>query len=171
MFIRIIKFISLLGIILVSYNIIFSAITINLTPSYPVGIYLNKNITTGISRNKYYTFCPAYNEYMKFAEQHGFWMNIDKSCGDTIKYLKKALGVPGDKVFISTDGVYINDNLIPNTELVLKDPLFKKDISFNLKDNEYFMLSDYNKYSYDSRYFGIIRKDQILKEVIPLIVK
>ena len=97
-----------------------------------------------------------------------FWMDIDKNCGKTIKYLKKAYGVPGDIINIEKEGVYINNILVPNTEIILKDEIFKINYSFQLKEDEYFMLSDYNKYSYDSRYYGIIKKTQILNEVVPL---
>ena len=102
---------------------------------------------------------------MKFAEQNGFWLGLDKSCGRTPKYLKKALGLPYDKVIIKDNGVYINGQLILNTEIILKNKAYNKDIEFILEADEYFMLSDYNKYSYDSRYFGIVSKNQIKKEV------
>lgn len=107
---------------------------------------------------------------MKFAEQNGFWGNISKSCGKTPKYLKKALGLPFDKILITDDGVFVNNELIANTKIILKNKAYNKNKEFILKSDEYFMLSDYNKHSYDSRYFGIIKKYQVKKEVVPLII-
>ncbi len=167
--IRLIKYILLIFALIIILNIVFSFFTINYSNSYPLGFYFNKNFEN-IERGKLYTFCPEYDEKMQFAEENGFWVNIDKSCGRTPKYLKKALGLPYDKIIIKDNGVYINDKLIPNTEIMLKNKVYNKDVEFILKADEYFMLSDYNKYSYDSRYFGIIKKHQIKKEVVPLII-
>lgn len=166
---RLLKYLLFISILMLVLNIVFSFLTINYSNSFPIGIYLNKSFKA-IERGKLYIFCPEYNEKMKFAEQNGFWQNINKSCGKTPKYLKKALGLPFDKILIKNEGVYINDNLIPNTEIILKDKVYKQG-EFILKAGEYFMLSDYNKYSYDSRYFGVITEDCIRKEVIPLILK
>lgn len=166
--IRLIKYILLISALIIILNIVFSFFTINYSNSYPLGFYFNKNFEN-VERGKLYTFCPEYNDYMKFAEQNGFWANIDKSCGKTPKYLKKALGLPYDKIIIKDNGVYINGKLIPNTEIILKNKAYNKDIEFSLKSDEYFMLSDYNKYSYDSRYFGVIKKHQIESNVIPII--
>lgn len=167
--IRLIKYILILILLIFILNIIFLFFTVNYSNSFPIGLYFNKNIKH-IDRGKLYIFCPDYDEKMKFAEQNGFWQNIDKSCGKTPKYLKKALGLPFDKILITDEGVYINDKLIMNTELILKDKIYRKD-EFILKSDEYIMLSDYNKYSYDSRYFGVIKLHQIKKEVIPIITK
>ncbi len=162
--IRLIKYLLFIGVLILILNIAFSFFTINYSNSFPVGLYFNRNFKD-IERGKLYIFCPEYNEYMKFAEQNGFWLGLDKSCGRTPKYLKKALGLPYDKVIIKDNGVYINGQLILNTEIILKNKAYNKDIEFILEADEYFMLSDYNKYSYDSRYFGIVSKNQIKKEV------
>ena len=162
--IRLIKYILLIFALIIILNIVFSFFTINYSNSYPLGFYFNKNFEN-IERGKLYTFCPEYDEKMQFAEENGFWVNIDKSCGRTPKYLKKALGLPYDKIIIKDNGVYINGQLILNTEIILKNKAYNKDIEFILEADEYFMLSDYNKYSYDSRYFGIVSKNQIKKEV------
>lgn len=162
---RLLNYILFIVLLIIILNVIFSFFTINYSNSFPVGLYFNRNFEK-IERNKLYIFCPKYDEKMQFAEQNGFWGSIDKSCGKTPKYLKKALGLPKDKIIITNEGVYINDRLIPNTKLILKEQAYNKNKEFVLKDNEYFMLSDYNTYSYDSRYFGIIKKSQIKKEVI-----
>lgn len=167
--IRLIKYLLFIGVLILILNTAFSFFTINYSNSFPVGLYFNRNFKD-IERGKLYTFCPEYDEKMQFAEENGFWVNIGKSCGRTPKYLKKALGLPYDKIIIKDNGVYINDKLIPNTEIMLKNKVYNKDIEFILKADEYFMLSDYNKYSYDSRYFGIIKKYQIKKELVPVLV-
>lgn len=167
--IRLIKYLLFIGVLILILNTAFSFFTVNYSNSFPVGLYFNRNFKD-IERGKLYIFCPEYDEKMQFAEQNGFWGNINKSCGKTPKYLKKALGLPYDKVIIKDNGVYINGQLISNTEIILKKKAYNKDLEFILETDEYFMLSDYNKYSYDSRYFGVIKKHQIKKEVVPLII-
>ncbi len=166
--IRLIKYLLFIGVLILILNTAFSFLTVNYSNSFPVGLYFNRNFKD-IERGTLYIFCPEYDEKMQFAEQNGFWGNINKSCGKTPKYLKKALGLPYDKVIIKDNGVYINGQLILNTEIILKNKAYNKDIEFILEADEYFMLSDYNKYSYDSRYFGVIKKHQIESNVIPII--
>ena len=167
--IRLIKYLLFIGVLILILNTVFSFFTINYSHSFPTGLYFNRNFED-IEQGKLYIFCPEYDEKMKFAEQYGFWGNISKSFGKTPKYLKKALGLPFDKILITDDGVFVNNELIANTKIILKNKAYNKNKEFILKSDEYFMLSDYNKHSYDSRYFGIIKKYQVKKEVVPLII-
>ena len=167
---RFFKYIIFLGVLFIVITKIASYFTINYTPSYPIGVYFKSNVTK-IERNHYYLFCPTYDKYMKFAETNKFWENMSKSCGKTPMYLKKAYGLPGDYIEVKEKGVFVNGVIVPNSQIVLNNKIFKKNYSIQLKENEYFMLSDYNKHSYDSRYFGIINKNQILKQVYPVLTE
>lgn len=164
---RVLKYILFILLLILVLNMIASFFTMNFSNSYPVGIYFIKKVAN-IERDKYYIFCPKYDEKMEYAEVNGFWRGINKSCGKTPKYLKKALGMPQDKVIVTDAGVTINGKKIPNTHKVLKDKIFVNENKI-LQENEYYMLSDYNVYSYDSRYFGSINKNQIIGEAIPII--
>ena len=86
--------------------------------------------------------------------------------------MKKAVGLPGDDIFITCSGVYINKRKIKNSEpyeKILSDKIFQNYFKhIKLQDKEYFLMSDYNKLSFDSRYFGIVKKEKILYKVFPL---
>lgn len=147
---------------------------INKTESLPAGIYhiCRNNV---ISRNDIVVFCPPYNDFFKFAEKQGYWGGLELVCSNqTPKYMKKAVGIPGDNIVINLSGVYINNNKIKNSEpyqKILTDKIFHNySKNITLKDNEYFLMSDYNRLSYDSRYFGIITKQDILYKVKPFIL-
>lgn len=145
---------------------------INNTDSLPRGIYhiSNDNI---IKRNDIVVFCPPKNEFLEFAKLNGYWGNLKLVCDNiTPKYMKKVVGLPGDNIIINSYGVYINNKKIKNSEPykdILSDKIFKNySKKIKLKDKEYFLMSDYNKLSFDSRYFGIVKKEDIIYKVFPL---
>lgn len=145
---------------------------INVSDSFPKGLYKIKK--EQYKKNDYVVFCPPYNKYMIFAKEHGYFANYELKCGNTPKYLKKIMGVEGDKIVINEYGVYINNKKVKNSEAykkILSDKIFiDYEKTIILKRNEYFLMSDYNKLSYDSRYFGIIKDKNILYKVEPYII-
>lgn len=143
----------------------------NNTESLPKGIYLISNNKI-YKRNDIVVFCPPYNEFMQFAKKNGYWKNLVLVCDNiTPKYMKKIVGIPGDNIDITFSGVYINNIKIKNSEAykkILSDKIFNNYTQhLKLKDKEYFLMSDYNKLSYDSRYFGIVTEDKFLYKVNP----
>lgn len=92
-------------------------------------------------------------------------------CND-IAFIKRVIGVPGDKLEIirnfdgSTD-VLIND--IPLEEPYIMDrfeyPICNENMicgPITLKNDEYFMMGDNRGHSADSRYWGILKKDRFI---------
>lgn len=147
---------------------------INKTLSLPTGIY-HISRDKNIKRNDIVVFCPPYNDYLKFAEKQGYWNGLKLECNNTTpKYMKKVVGIPNDEIIINLSGVYINKTRITNSEpnhQILSDKIFQNYLKhIKLKNNEYFLMSDYNQLSYDSRYFGIVNKGDILYKVIPFII-
>lgn len=161
----------LLGcIIFILWCYLLTFIQFNVTGSLPRGVYLKTN--RPLVKNALVTFCPPYDHYFEFAERNNFWKGLDKPCGKTPRYMKKIVGVPYDNVSVTFDGVFINNVKIKNSEPVkkiLSDKIFQDyEKQFLLKENEYFLMSDYNNHSFDSRYFGVIHADKIKNVVIPL---
>jgi signal peptidase I len=80
--------------------------------------------------------------------------------------MKQIVAKEGDEVSIAEDGVRVNNYLYKNSRLVQKSrqinllPIgFGR---FKLKHNEYFVLG-VTPHSYDSRYFGVINREQIYR--------
>ncbi len=141
----------------------------NITNSLPLGLY--KVIDKDIERNDLVVFCLKYDKYMKFAEEQGYFQGLDKKCGRTPQFIKKAMGLPSDNIRINMNGVFINNIRVENSEasqIILSDKIFDSyEKEFQLEADEYFLMSDYNSMSYDSRYFGTVKKSEIKKVVEP----
>lgn len=80
--------------------------------------------------------------------------------------VKRVIGLPGEEVLIDETGVYINNQKLEEeylTEQAKKTTYFTQSpISQKLQENEYFLMGDNRKISFDSRSFGVIKREQIL---------
>ncbi|MBY0379096.1 MAG: S26 family signal peptidase [Burkholderiales bacterium] len=146
---------------------------LNVTQSEPLGYYwiFNKN---PITKGKLYLIClkeKKYNEVLMKLNAP-----ISNKCNSNLAPLiKKIVAGPRDTIRVSTDGIYINNILMPNSKFInnaLGVNLYPKAIGYKkqLGNDEYWVMGNPST-SFDSRYFGIISKNEILNEVIkvPLI--
>ena len=84
-------------------------------------------------------------------------------------YIKRIVGLPGERITIREGRVYVNEKLLDD------DPLSKDTMHYSgiagdgveLGENEYFVLGDNRNNSYDSRYeqVGIVNKSSIIGKV------
>ena len=80
-------------------------------------------------------------------------------------YIKRVIGLPGEKLKITSDKIIINDEVISESSY-LGDTIGSiiepdESYSINLNDNEYFVMGDNRDSSRDSRVIGPIHKEQI----------
>jgi len=84
------------------------------------------------------------------------------------KYVKRLIGLPGEKVSIRGGSVYINNQL-------LKEKYLSYDLEtdpggeWKLGSNEYFILGDNRPNSNDSRYFGPVEKRFLLGRALSIV--
>ena len=79
-------------------------------------------------------------------------------------YIKRIVGMPGDKVFISNGNLYVNDEIINDDFPQIKDAGIAND-PIILGNDEYFVLGDNRNNSKDSRYFGVVKSTAIIGKV------
>lgn len=90
---------------------------------------------------------------------------------DNKKYIKRVIGLPGDRIEMRDDVLYINGQAFDESYLKENrdDNPFGKltgDISLQeVPKNSFFVMGDNRLYSKDSRHFGFISKDSIIGEV------
>jgi len=79
---------------------------------------------------------------------------------DHKKYIKRVIGLPGEKISISDGKVYINNSIHEENYIpfgVITEPNGDNK-EWQLSTNEYFLMGDNRPGSNDSRYFGPIEK-------------
>jgi len=86
---------------------------------------------------------------------------------DTQDFIKRVIGLPGDKVMLKDGHIYINDQLLDESAY-LSNSIYTNGGEFlhegetiTVPDNEYFVCGDNRPHSSDSRTFGPISKDDI----------
>ena len=80
--------------------------------------------------------------------------------------IKRVVGVPGDRLIINEDGsIVINGEIYDEPYLSDEAKAASYDgniTSVLLKEDEYFLMGDNRANSYDSRYFGVVNRSDIL---------
>lgn len=85
-------------------------------------------------------------------------------------YIKRIIGIPGDRIEYKNDELYINNELVTEPYLETKKEewlQFTEDLIIEkVPDDEYFVLGDNRRNSKDSRDMGTIPKENILSEAL-----
>jgi signal peptidase I len=87
-------------------------------------------------------------------------------------FIKRVIGLPGDKIDIHDGKVYVNDSPQPLTDSFCPEPGATEggnlEYPFVVPEDSYFMLGDNRLHSKDSRYWQntFVQKDQILAKAV-----
>ena len=147
-----------------------AGIRINITKSYPLGIY--QMTEAPVAKGAMVIFCPDNNVAVKEARSRGYVM-AGFCPGGTGALIKKVFAAQNDKVEISRAGVFVNGQLLANSQPKATDsagrilPHLETTIPA-LDERHVLLMSDYSAKSFDARYFGLTDKSQIISAVRPL---
>lgn len=155
--------INVFGIIIIAMIIFKILFEVNTTDSEPKGIYLLSSAKK-IQRNNIVTISTNLNNTTKLAHERNYTSRN--------RLMKTVMGIPGDTITIINQLVYVNSELIG--KIYEKDSQ-EKPLPSLLKNGTippeyYFLASTKNENSFDSRYFGLVPKECIIKKATPFLV-
>jgi conjugative transfer signal peptidase TraF len=89
--------------------------------------------------------------------------------------MKRVWGLPGDRVSVQSDGVWINGARVPNSAPLASDQAGRPLPQYRAHDvvllpGQYLLLSELHPRSFDGRYFGAVDRKQIVAVIRPLFV-
>ena len=145
----------------------FFGIRFNLTPSLPRGFY----ITSHLPSANLVEFCPQGTAAaISLSRQY----RTAGACPDGgAPLLKPAVAFPGDQVQVSADGIRVNGQLLPNSTGRFRDHLQRPLDpwpygTYRVEPGTVWVISSFNSYSFDSRYYGAIPESSIRHHLRPL---
>lgn len=142
---------------------------INTSNSLPLGIYKKYEIKNELKQGDIVLYVPS-EERKRFMIERGYWGHEKYTQG----LLKRIEGVEGDvfKVTETPLGLILIKNNEKNLGFVFKKDSRGRDLNnigeLVLDKEEYFLVGTTIK-TYDSRYFGAVKKDRIKNIVLPVL--
>jgi len=91
-----------------------------------------------------------------------FWFPLDPSKS----YIKRVIGIPGDRVYIDAGQVFVNDRAL--TESYVPEDYHDRVtwVEHRVPPGEYFVLGDHRSSSSDSRTWGFVKRDAIYGKAV-----
>lgn len=164
---------SLVGILVV-FVLAFhlAGIRYNVSESYPSGLYrVDKGRFPAVGELA--LFCPPDNEATQIAKDRRYLKEGFCDSG-TLPLTKRLVAEGGDLVQVTAEGIRVNGGaVIENTRLLTSDssgqglPVYP---GGELSEDMYFMVSEHNPKSWDSRYFGPVSGRHIIGAVTPFLI-
>ena len=142
-------------------------IRLNLTPSLPLGFY----ITSHSPSANLVEFCPqGAAAFISLSRQY----RTAGACPDGgAPLLKPAVAISGDQVQVNADGIRVNGQLLPNSAARFRDHLQRPLDpwpygTYKVEPGTVWVVSSFNSYSFDSRYYGAVPASSIRHHLRPL---
>lgn len=88
---------------------------------------------------------------------------------ESIYYVKRIIGLPGETVDVRDGHVYIDNSEVPLEEPYIKEPMIpEKPLHYQVPADSYFMMGDNRNYSSDSRRWNntFVSRDKIIANVL-----
>ena len=80
----------------------------------------------------------------------------------SVKFIKRVIGLPGDRLEIKDEVVYINGEKLDEPYKFLDESLPKgRDLAITIPPKKYFLIGDNRRNSQDSRYWGYVDEAKI----------
>lgn len=143
----------------------------NISASAPVGLWLDRPITTPLHRGMMIGVCPPPTvPLVKLFSENGTLPYGPCPETNVALLLKPIRALPGDTVRISHGNpAKVNGIALSNTIASESLPVWP-DGEYTVQPGEVWVFSSYNSDSFDSRYFGPVSINLVRGEAVPLLV-
>jgi conjugative transfer signal peptidase TraF len=147
-------------------------ISVNVSDSMPRGIYLMTGILdTDFRKNDVVSFCPSEEDMEFFLTRKYISGYVGASCYHRFPpFLKHIIADEGDNIEVKNNSIFLNGVFVKNSNIFNSDklnrPIYRLPNGYKktLSKDEYFTFADGVTRSLDSRYLGIIKKENILSK-------
>jgi conjugative transfer signal peptidase TraF len=149
-----------------------AGLRLNLTGSIPPGIY--RTIDSNTVRGAIVLVCLPANVAGP-ARQRGYIPS--GSCpGGTSPIGKPVVAIAGDTVDVDERGVAVNGTLLTNSRPLTRDSygaelMILRTVNHIVSDDELWLVSSHSPRSFDSRYFGPVRRSDVRARLSPVLVE
>ena len=155
--------ILLIGVIGIVMFLMLLGFRINITDSIPVGLYRMTTIKN--LKNSFVIFCPDNRLAFKQGMERAY-IAPGFCTGGYGVLMKKVAAASGDRVTVTSAGVFVNHKPLPYSTPKLTDGANRllpqwRVLNYRLKTDELMTMTSQNEWSFDSRYYGPIRIGQV----------
>lgn len=143
---------------------------INTSKSLALGLYWT--VSSPVEKGGYVIFCPPETPQFVDARTRGY-IGAGYCPGNFGQLMKRVLAAKGDSVSITQEGVFVNGVKLPFSAPLAVDGVGRPmpqlaGKTFVLDDYDLLLMTDVSPTSFDSRYFGIIHRNQVTSSIQPV---
>jgi conjugative transfer signal peptidase TraF len=144
-------------------------LTLNLTPSMPVGVWrVSKSVVIEESlRHKAVLFCPSDTDVFRWPRSQHI-LSLGRCPGDFTPLLKEVVGLPGDLIEVSDGSVILNGQPLP-LSIILPSGWPAPEATHEIPAGSIWVMGSSSAESFDSRYFGPIGLEKTIGKAEPIL--
>lgn len=151
------------------FGVKYFGLIINITPSMPIGLYVKKDSDT-IKRQDVVAICLA-EPYKSLGLRLNYLIR-GKACENSAPLIKQIIAVPKDDVRLADDYIAVNHHIYAYKTQYVDSLNRKLDVyprGIYLNTSYYWVIGTNDDKSWDSRYWGPIKEQQILSILKPIL--
>jgi conjugative transfer signal peptidase TraF len=145
---------------------------VNMTASMPLGLWRVTPAPPQITRGMIVVYCLEDRPTAEMALQRGY-ISPGRCPSGTEPLFKPVVAIPGDVVTVTPSGISVNGSLLTSSSPLTADPAGRPLAGalgeFQVSPGEVWVLSHYSMLSFDSRYSGPVRTDNITGVASPVL--
>lgn len=145
-------------------------LTINFTPSMPIGIWRVSKAAVDIKSLRHQTvlFCPPDTEIFRWARTQGI-VPAGRCPGNYTPLLKRVEGLPNDNVAICDGLVVLNGQALPMSKVLPLALPIPPVSDVTIPTDSIWVMGASSPESFDSRYFGVVTAEKVIGLAEPIL--